>query len=364
MHNIPQISINQCVDLLLDLYLNAVKNHCIRKIPSAFLWGAAGIGKSQSIHQLAKQIEVLTGKKTNVIDIRLLLFSPVDLRGIPVADERKAFCNWLKPQIFNLSSSNDVVNILFLDELTAAPISVQAAAYQICLDKKIDTFEFPNNTIVIGAGNRTTDKSVSYSMPKALCNRFMHFEIIPEYASWKEWAISNDIDQRILAFISFSLDSLCTEPDTTDTAFPTPRSWEYVNTILKQTQKTPQGIINLIGAAIGLSTASEFVAYCEVYRNLPSIESILSGSSSVRIKSYDELYAISCSLIYYIKNNGSELTIDQLQNVLAYVIEFPSDFVYSFYNDTKSICSEDVKGKLINCPSWKAFIDKAVFNYG
>ena len=87
-----------------------------------------------------------------------------------------------------MDEREDVVNILFLDEISAAPQSVQAAAYQITLDRTIGEHKLPENCIVIAAGNRVTDKSVAYTMPKALANRLMHIEAVGNPASWIEWA--------------------------------------------------------------------------------------------------------------------------------------------------------------------------------
>lgn len=77
-----------------------------------------------------------------------------------------------------MDESKGVVNILLLDEISAAPQSVQAAAYQITLDRVvIGEHKLPDNCIVIAAGNRTTDKSVAYKIPKGLANRLLHIEV-------------------------------------------------------------------------------------------------------------------------------------------------------------------------------------------
>ena len=141
------------------------------------LWGPPGVGKSQAVRQIAKEIGDRTGKRVNVTDVRLLLFNPIDLRGIPTANADKTLAVWLKPQIFQMDASDDIVNILFLDEISAAPQSVQAAAYQITLDRVVGEHKLPDNCIVIAAGNRMTDKSVAFKMPKALANRLMHIDI-------------------------------------------------------------------------------------------------------------------------------------------------------------------------------------------
>ena len=101
------------------------------------LWGPPGIGKSQGVREIADNIKAKTGKKVHITDVRLLLFNPVDLRGIPTANADKTLAVWLRPQIFQMDAGDDTINILLLDEISAAPQSVQAAAYQITLDRTI-----------------------------------------------------------------------------------------------------------------------------------------------------------------------------------------------------------------------------------
>ena len=86
-------------------------------------------------------------------DVRLLLFNPVDLRGIPAANADRTLAVWLKPKIFQMDESENVLNLLFLDEISAAPPSVQAAAYQITLDRMVGEHRLPENCIVIAAGD-------------------------------------------------------------------------------------------------------------------------------------------------------------------------------------------------------------------
>lgn len=107
------------------------KQQSLKQMSSVMLWGPPGVGKSQAVRQIAKEIERATGKTVKVTDVRLLLFNPIDLRGIPTSNADKTLAIWLKPQIFQMDSGDDIINILFLDEISAAPQSVQAAAEQI-----------------------------------------------------------------------------------------------------------------------------------------------------------------------------------------------------------------------------------------
>lgn len=113
--NIPQMNINRLVDELTTAYCNIINaNVPIRKFPSVMLWGAPGVGKSQAVRQIGKEIESQTGKKVHITDVRLLLFNPIDLRGIPTSNADKTLAVWLKPQIFQMDESDSIVNILFL----------------------------------------------------------------------------------------------------------------------------------------------------------------------------------------------------------------------------------------------------------
>ena len=137
-----ELTVAQMVWQLSKAYVALIQSNTpFKNFPSVMIWGPPGVGKSQGIRQVAKNIAEQTGKKVEITDVRLLLFNPVDLRGIPTANEDKTLAIWLKPKIFQMDDSADVVNILFLDEISAAPQSVQAAAYQITLDRTNDHFE-------------------------------------------------------------------------------------------------------------------------------------------------------------------------------------------------------------------------------
>ena len=342
--NIPETSVGEAIRVLADLYVGALENRIpFKALPAPFLWGPFGVGKSAGIRQLAEAIEQRTGKRVSVTDVRLLLFSPVDLRGVPTAS-KDGFSDWLMPRIFDMDPSEDAVNILFLDELSAAPQSVQAAAYQITLDRMIGEHKLPDNCIVIAAGNRTTDRSVAYAMPKALCNRLIHFSIRSDVRSWLEWARQNGIDSRIIGFISFDNSRLNIEPETSDMAFPTPRSWSFVSGLLKTMDPVKVSDIHmLISSAVGTETAMAFEAFAELYDKLPDVDGIFAGTCRDYPQRHEVLYALVSSLEAALRERD-DVTRSELENVCAYASCFPSDFAMTFFRDISEI--ETIKVKL------------------
>ncbi len=354
--NIPTLSVDKCVDTLSNLYISAINSNIpFRSIPSLMLWGAPGVGKSQAIRQVAKQIEAKTGKGCNVTDVRLLLFNPIDLRGIPTANADKTLAVWLKPQIFQMNESDDVVNILFLDEISAAPQSVQAAAYQITLDRIIGEHKLPDNCIVIAAGNRVTDKSVAFKMPRALANRLCHMEIESNFDSWQRWAVASGISPKVIGFLSFRQDFLIENENTgDDLAFPTPRSWEMVSNVLKLHNDDTDKAYPLISGLVGSGACVEFTSWCRVFSTLPKIEDIFKGKCSTVPKSTDALYALVSSMTAYAREHSDNLR--ELENSIIYASQLPSDFAFVLIKNY-TVIEDGMKEKLMRIPSFTRWLN-------
>ena len=321
------MSVEKTISVLTRSYAAVIeKNLSPKVLPSVMLWGPPGVGKSQAVRAIGRAIEKKTGKTVRVTDVRLLLFNPIDLRGIPTANADKTLAIWLKPQIFKMSDSEDIINILFLDEISAAPQSVQAAAYQITLDRVVGEHKLPDNCIVIAAGNRVTDKSVSFKMPKALANRLLHIEVEGSFASWKSWAEKSGINKKVLAFLSFRTDKLFGFDAKDDSlAFATPRSWEMVSSILNNVCDDVAEMYPMIAGVIGKGLAIEFRAFCGMNEGIPDIEGIFDGTEFRIPKTSDGMYAVISSMVEYAKDHKYET--EKIENSLSYVGKFPADYI-------------------------------------
>ncbi len=351
LSNVPSMSVGKMIDVLGDSYCSMINNNLpLRTMPSVMLWGPPGVGKSQAVRQIASKIENVTGKNVNVTDVRLLLFNPIDLRGIPTSNADKTLAVWLRPQIFQMDDSSDVVNILFLDEISAAPQSVQAAAYQITLDRTVGEHHLPDNCLVIAAGNRVTDKSVAYKMPKALANRLLHIEVEGSFDAWKQWAIRSGINGKVVGFLSFKRDYLMRfDSGSDDLAFTTPRSWEMVSNILNSIDDDINKMYPLIAGLIGTGVAVEFRTWEKVYRDLPSIEDIFAGKMPKVPKSTDALYALTSSMTSYARAHKEDMT--SIGNSIKYSETMPPDFSVVLLKDYMYI-EPDFKQKLMLVPEF------------
>ncbi|MBQ7226431.1 MAG: AAA family ATPase [Clostridia bacterium] len=352
---IPTLSVDRTVSILSSAYISAVKTGTpFKKIPSVMLWGPPGVGKSQAIRQVAKEIERETGKRCVVTDVRLLLFNPIDLRGIPTANADKTLAVWLKPQIFQMDESPSVVNILFLDEISAAPQSVQAAAYQITLDRIVGEHKLPDNCIVLAAGNRVTDKSVAFKMPKALANRFCHMEVESNFDSWRRWAVESGVSPKVVGFLSFKHDYLIqNESEVDNLAFPTPRSWEMVSNLLNMVNQDHESIYQMIAGCVGSGVAGEFNSWCRVFKTLPSIEDIFNGRCNVVPKTTDALYALVSSMVSYAREHKDKLRL--IENSIEYSNKLPADFSVVLIRNYMAI-EPDYRDRLMTLNTFKNWV--------
>lgn len=356
-NNIPEMTVGKMVSKLSDAYSKIINNGLpVSTMPSVMLWGPPGVGKSQAVRQIGKNIESNTKKTVKVTDVRLLLFNPIDLRGIPTANEDKTLAVWLKPQIFQMDPSESVINILFLDEISAAPQSVQAAAYQITLDRTVGEHRLPDNCIVMAAGNRVTDKSVAFKMPKALANRLMHIEVSGNFRSWKEWAVKTGLNEKVIGFLSEKSKYLMGfDSESDDLAFPTPRSWEMVSNILNGVNDNVEEMYDLISGIVGSQTASEFRTWAKFGKAIPNVEDIFDGKHPPIPKEPDALYALVSAMTAYASYHQDDYY--RLSNSIRYAYSMPPDYSTLLMKNYMAI-DKDYYKKLMVIPEFVTWLNK------
>jgi hypothetical protein len=210
--------------------------------------------------------------------------------------------------------------ILFLDEMNSAPQSVQAAAYQLVLNRKIGDYELPIGWAVIAAGNRAGDRSVVHAMPAALANRFVHLDFDVNVDDWNHWAMNNAIHLDVRAFIRFRPTLLHDfDANTNPRAFPTPRSWSFVNDIYKN-NLPPDDEFELIRGTIGEGAAAEFSGFVRQIKDLPTVDQVLLNPDDTKLpKDPGALYALVTAL-------DSRVTTENITRVMKYIGRMPVEF--------------------------------------
>ena len=281
------------------------------------LWGPPGVGKSQMVAQVAAHHDV------NLIDIRLSQMEPSDLRGIPFRAENAV--EWAVPSMLPNAQRHGEQGILFLDEITSAPPSVSAAAYQLILDRKLGEYEVPDGWAIIAAGNRQGDRGVTYSMPAPLANRFSHYEVDINLDDWVAWAYANEIDERIIAFLRFRPDLLFDfDPAHNPIAFPSPRSWEFSHRALHKFMDNSNLLLGSLQACVGNAAGIELNAFIASLDQMPDLDAIVNGEAVETPKEIDLQYAVASALVgRAIRAKETDKAATVHGNILNYANTFP-----------------------------------------
>ncbi|MBL3616514.1 MAG: MoxR family ATPase [gamma proteobacterium endosymbiont of Lamellibrachia anaximandri] len=254
------------------------------------LWGPPGVGKSDMVRQVGEKHTV------PVIDIRLSQMEPSDLRGIPFRVESRV--DWAIPSILPDAARHGDAGILFLDEITSAPPTVSAAAYQLILDRRLGEYQVPDGWAIFAAGNRQGDRGVTYSMPAPLANRFSHFEVEVNLDDWVAWAYRNNIDERVIAFLRFRPELLFDfDPAHNPVAFPSPRSWEFAHRGLHKFDSHPNLLQGALQACIGPAAGIELKAFVDSLDKMPDLDAILAGEDVPVPTEIDLQYAVAAALV-------------------------------------------------------------------
>lgn len=281
--------------------------------------GKSGVGKTQSIKELAKELNI------GYCELRLVTMTETDMLGIPyiidyakeigasqieikkgeatfdnkeslslkeITDKRTSYAsNDLLPSV----SRDGDAGLLVLDEITSATSTIRAAAYQL-LDsqRSLGNYKLPEKWKVIALGNGIGDGGVFQGLESAFISRCMAFRIRPDYEVWRRWAVNNSINPTVLAFLDRHSAEYFHKMYEDDVAciFPCPRTWEELSIVLNAREQKlldrgdNQGILDysqvLIKAsgAVGQDAGQRFAQFYELKNKITiSPRDIVDGSA-------------------------------------------------------------------------------------
>ena len=298
---------------------------CIKIQRPVFMWGPPGIGKSDIVKQIGDE------QGREVIDVRLSLWEPTDIKGIPFYNSTSNSMEWAPPA--ELPSDPDSTAILFLDELNSAAPATQAAAFQLVLNRRVGTYQLPKGVSIVAAGNREADKGVTYRMPSPLANRFVHIELRTDFEDWMNWATANKVHEQVVGYLGFAKQDLYDfDPKSSSRSFATPRSWSFVSDLLGDDDLSEGTLTDLVAGAVGEGLAVKFMAHRKVAKQMPNPEDILSGKvKKSSIKEISAMYSLAVSMCYELQTAHQKKVKDwdgMADNFFGFMMDnFPTELV-------------------------------------
>lgn len=296
-----------------------------KAIPPVMIWGAPGVGKSSVIRELTKKLGI------GFIDIRLAQREPVDMRGLPVPDGEQV--RWLVSSEW--PRDPDSKGIIIFDELTAADKTLQVAAYEFILDRRLgDLYKVPKNWYIVAAGNRAEDRAVACSMSSALANRFLHLEVSPQLKDFIDYGEAKGMHPVVLSFLRFRPKLLFSQKqDNLQRGWTSPRSWERVSTMLKIADQpgNKRSLQYILPGLVGMGAATEFLGY---YNDLFMLEAnrdikerLTNGDPLPLPEEADQAYALCEAVILFTtQEKEPALQFAMFDNFLANSFDWSSDY--------------------------------------
>ena len=294
----------------------------MKKQRPIFIWGPPGIGKSDIVSQITNTFE-----DSKLIDIRLSLWDPTDIKGMPYYAANDNTMKWAPPmELPDAAMAKKYKTIvLFLDEMNSAAPAVQAAAYQLILNRRVGTYVLPDNVLIVAAGNRDADKGVTYRMPAPLANRFVHLELKVDFDDWFQWATENKIHTDVVGYLTFSKKDLYDfDPKSPSRSFATPRSWSFVSELLED-DDDENTTTDLVSGSVGEGLAVKFMAHRKMASKLPNPSEILKGKvTELETKEISAMYSLTVSLCYELKeasDKGNKKFDSMVNNFLLFAMK-------------------------------------------
>lgn len=289
------------------------------------LMGSPGLGKSDVIKQVAKKLGL------KVIDFRLSTADPTDLTGLPFIDNGRSV---FLPNVAFPVETDPVPEgyngwLLFLDEITNAPMAVQAAAYKLILDREVGLHNLHPQVKIVSAGNLIDDgAAVTGEMSTALKSRMAHINIEISIDAWLDWALSAGVHHSVTSFIKFKPTSLYQfDPKVDADTFPCPRTWGMVSSVIDTVGLNHPAILQMLSATISDGTATEFVNYCKNFVGLPTYQDIIRDPLGTPMpEGMSTMYALSGSI-------GAQTKKESVDKVMEFVGRMPKEFQLRTFND-------------------------------
>lgn len=323
--------------------LKQAQNYVLKVLKAGltpYISGSPGLGKSAMIAKVAKQYNL------KLIDIRLTQEDPTGLQGFPNLNNNRS--EYMPPKVFPLQGIDNIPEeysgwLLFFDELPSAPRATLSACYKIILDRMIGEYALHEKCLIATAGNLMDDGAIVNEMGTALRSRLIHIQIESNPKEYLDFATQSGYDFRIVSYLAYQNSKINTfnvykSMSTTDETFCCERTWEFVNKLLPQiepdsTKPIPKEYTDLLVGTIG-STAHEFVAFTEAFKELPTFNSIIANPKTVIIPSSSSVNFLLMGMLV------SNADMNNIDSIMDYVSRLSKEYGFIFL---KMLWSKDAR---------------------
>lgn len=308
--------------------------------------GEPGIGKSTMLSTIAKALS--STHNASYMDVPNMDLGDI---AMPVIDHDSKVTRYYPNARFRLHEGKPV--IVMLDEFTkgAEPIKNMLHPLLEVTNPRLGDISIDEDSIVFMTGNLLTD-GVGDNMKAHTRNRIVEIVVQkPDSEQWLGWALNNNIDPSVMAWVRqfpHALASYVDEgknakdnpyiynPRSVQLAYVTPRSLQIASNIVHTRDRNdPAAMISALKGAIGEAAARDMEAYIAYQDQLPAWDSIIASPTTASVPTS----AGACAVLIF----GAISKIDQksLPPFMKYLKRFETEWQAAFaINIAKSASSK------------------------
>ena len=293
--------------------------------------GEPGIGKSTMLSFIASQ---LPGHNAAYMDVPNMDLGDI---AMPVIDHDHKVTRYYPNARFRLHEGKPVV--VMLDEFTkgAEPIKNMLHPLLEITNPRLGDVAIDEDSIVFLTGNLLSD-GVGDNMKAHTRNRIVEIVVKkPTSDEWLEWAVNNDQDPSVMAWVRqfpHALDSYTDggdenpyiyNPRKQQNAYVSPRSLAIASNLVSQRDKNdPDAVISSLKGAIGEAAARDMEAFIAYQDQLPAWDSIIQSPTTATVPSS----AGACAVLVF----GAISKVDRqsMPAFMKYLGRFESEWQAAF----------------------------------
>lgn len=305
---------------------------CINSNIAVFLHGKTGVGKTERMLTLDRNLEIIDFGCTSADGFTGIIAKDFNSKELVLYEPY-----WYKSLCEKCKAEPDKLHILFLEELTNAKSDVQKVAFEVTLNKTLTNSGFrlklPENAVVCAAGNEASESRSANALSEPLFGRFAHVYIDTDSEAWLKWALkrkkddkqllykkgeeNNSIHPAIIDYIKINGDKVLRTKYDGIVPNADPRKWALASKALYQSNNP-----NVLRAFIGENLTQDFIKFCQM--DLITIDDVLKDKCHVEDIPQDP------SLRWYIVMYLSTVDDDNVDKVREFVRKLGKEFLAVF----------------------------------
>lgn len=326
--------------------------------------GESGIGKTALAKKLAED------ENLNLVSIDGNLLKEGEIGGLPTIESYETLDEsgktiYKKSTVYAVHTKlreidNYILNnkgvLLFIDEINRCEHTVQQELMNLILNREINGYNLPKEVKIIAAMNPSGKYGEDFDyqvvdMDAAQENRFVWLRMESDSENWINWAIKNNINNKVIEFISNFPQYLYKKNE--EDVDATPRSYERISKILNIYRENKdlierEVLLNVLKGNVGRVIAQELISFIESNaKELISFDDVFFGDAisqniidRVKKESHTRLYLAATNILVKLNNKIKNIKEDEISYYINRFIEFinyyPADLMVGIMKDMKN----------------------------